>query len=106
MTDYAVIMQHPDGLLEEGHVEFFSNLDDAVHFCDDFGDDDDEYKVFRVEPVSESALWNWATRKVGTDDRPLMYVSESVARNCCPPGYEVVKQRKGSDVWQAAGVTR
>jgi hypothetical protein len=50
MTTYAVIMQYPgDGKLEENGVEFFSTLADAIAWRD--RQDDDWFKVFRVEPV-------------------------------------------------------
>lgn len=102
-SHYAVIMQYPgDGVLVENGVEFFSALDRAVAYRDSVGDD--SCKVFRVEPVSESSLWDWATRKEGSDGDPMIYTGERAARTCCPEGYELLKRRRGADAWSA--VTR
>jgi hypothetical protein len=101
-TTYAVILQYPgDGLLEENRVAFFADLDRAVPYLDALKDD--TYKVFRVEPVSESSLWDWSIRDAGTDDQPnFAYTSERAARSSCSSGREVVRRRRGTTVWQTA----
>jgi hypothetical protein len=51
---YAVIMQYPgDGQLEANRVKFFDDVADAVAWRDQ--QDDDWFKVFRVEPVQRPA---------------------------------------------------
>ncbi len=100
---YAVIMQYPgDGLLEENGVEFFTSLDRAVTYRDSLADD--TFAIFRVEPVAESSLWDWAVRKDHSDANPMIYTCERAARNCCPDGYELLKRRRGTEAW--AAVTR
>ncbi len=96
---YAVIMQYPgDGQLEEHRVEFFDHLDRAVSYRD--GLDDDMFKVFRVEPMNESALWDWGVRKPG--EEPLVYVNERSARGATRVGgLELVKRRCGGSEWVA-----
>ncbi|GAA0495216.1 hypothetical protein Ade02nite_19040 [Paractinoplanes deccanensis] len=99
---YAVIMQYPgDGELEANRAEFFGTLDEAVAWRDRQGED--WLKVFRVEPVTESAMWDWSIRKAGTDEQPnFAYTSEQAARSSCSGGMELVRRRRGSSVWVAA----
>ena len=95
---YAVILQYPgDGQLEENRVEFFRNAVDAVTWRDNQGDPD--LKVFRVEPVNESALWDWGTTYDGSDTEPMHWVNERTARSCLRPNGKLVKRRLGTSEW-------
>jgi hypothetical protein len=95
---YAVILQYPgDGQLEENRTDFFRSLDDAVAWRDKQGDPG--LKVFRVEPVSESAHWDWGTQPMDLSQEPSVYTGENAARSCLLLGYRLVKRRRGTSEW-------
>ncbi|MEU4558600.1 hypothetical protein AB0F72_09420 [Actinoplanes sp. NPDC023936] len=95
---YAVILQYPgDGQLEESRAEFFTSLDDAVAWRD--RQKENWLKVFRVEEISESAHWDWGITVPDSDKDPLVYVSESAARNSLSGCWVLVKRRRGTSTW-------
>ena len=103
LTAYAVIRVDTDGRPEEDSVELFGDLDKAVTYLD--AEKDDALRVFRAEPLPEAWLWDWANRKVGDAGRPMVYVNKGAARRCLPPGYELLKRRRGTDAWIPADNT-
>lgn len=100
MTAYAVISQGSDGYLDESSAEFFTRPERAVSYLDTLKDD--TFRVFSVQPVPESALWDWSFREPGSDKEPSLYVNERAARNSCHRGAVVVKRRLGTANWIVA----
>lgn len=94
MTRYAVLAPNHD------QAEVFDTLDRAVEYFDSLKDD--TFAVFALRGLSDSELWDWATRPAGSLKTPvLIYVNERSARNCLTDGYEMVKRRAGKSEWVA-----
>ena len=94
-TTYAVMGAYQD------QAETFRNLDDAVGYLDAMNDE--TLRVFRMEPLPESSLWDWSTRPAGADGDPkFTYTNEAVAKSCVRDGQVLVKRRRGTSVWVAA----
>lgn len=104
---YYAVVEHnqASGQPDDQHVSICWNLDEAVEHADSLTAENrangrrERFVVYTLEEVDESELWNWATRKAGTDERPMVYVHEYAARRCLHSGYELLKQRLGTKEW-------
>lgn len=93
---YTPGCRQPDG---EQCGPVYSDLDDAVAYLDGIAEhQQDRYDIYRVEPVSESARWDWQVVRPGEEPpKRVSFVSEQAARSCRLPGDDLVRRRRGSD---------
>lgn len=101
---YAVVVFDADGRpCDDPPAEVISIIDEAVHYRDLIATDEVDARVFRMEPLSDSAHWDWGVLRGGDPGTPVMaYVHEQAARNCARDGDIVVRRRRGSQMWEAA----
>jgi len=94
-TVYAVVDTSGGPTPCDQFTLFFGNLTDAVTYLD--ASKDAHLRVYRMEPLPESAHWEWA---VDSGTGPMEYVNERAARACAGSG-RLLRRRLGSRVWEA-----
>lgn len=95
-TVYAVVNASAGTVPDDQLTAFFGNRGDAVTWRDRYGNDD--VRVYRMEPLPESAHWEWAVDR-GCHG-PMEYVSERAARNCVGGG-KLLRRRAGTSEWES-----
>lgn len=99
----AVIAAYSHGL-DGQSLELFGRPELAVQYADEQNAAAEAtgvpvvYRVFTLDEVPETALWEWGLRK--PDGRVLVYVNERAAGNRLAPVVELVRRRLGSKEWE------
>jgi hypothetical protein len=100
---YAVFRESSLGREE---VEVFESLESAVEYADREDRDAETsntpvvHTVYEMRALPDAALWDWGHRS--PDGRVIEYVHQRAARNALPSNRELVRRRKGGDVWEVA----
>lgn len=103
MSDlYAVVRESGIGREE---IEVYEFLETAVSAADEENHVAESagvpviHRVYAMRALTDDALWDWGHRL--PDGRVVEYVHQRAARNALPSNRELVRRRKGRDVWEA-----